>query len=73
MLMGLSPSADCVENAVVGGCQSSGVTVAGGRGVLLTAEDRFFRGAAIFSSKLMIIKALSITAVKIKNEQDVIY
>ena len=70
--MGLSPSAGSAENAVVGGCQSSGVTEAGGRGVLLTVEDRFFLGAAILSSKLMVV-TLSATTVRMGNEQEAIY
>lgn len=64
--MGLSPSAGCVENAVIGRCRASGVTKAGGRGVLLTAEDHFCLGAAILSSRLMMVKALSPTAVRME-------
>ena len=71
MLMGFSLGTDCVatESAVVGENGSSG---AGGRDVLFTVEDRFFPAAAILSSRLITVEALSATAVRMKNEQEVI-
>ena len=72
MLMGLSLGINCIiiKSAMVG---KNGSSSARGRGVLLIVEACFFLGAAILSSRLMIIKALSVTAVRIENKQEVIY